>query len=340
MHSIRIAKKYKLKKGVEMKKFVLTILVVLLVLTACGNQVETPVPTVVIEPIAQSEQPTQPPVVETEEPIETAVPTEEPTTEPVEVPTEEPTDALTAPDRCPAESFQIPENLGDWTLNLGEYGEFVLLDIDGRSLFLVSDISYLIGAQLEKGEKSIASFATEGGTISFEIPSPAFLKTEVDLDILVDGEQWTFEPFASSPTGGYVIPADANVQITSMGGQNPEAVVLELYFLSGNPVDLIDISVDSENYRLICNDYIWELTIENPGDSDQEVLVGSNGLFFFSQEESEGSILVMKLLLDGEEFDIEMEYLPGLAFFEEDLSVLLKGNTEVRFLFLSTFVRE
>ncbi len=320
-----------------MKKLVSILFIVIFVLTGCAKAV-TPTPAI--------EQHTQPPVEEpteevptpTEEPTE--VPTEEPTEKPTEVPTEEPVD-VAIPDRCPDEYFQIPENLGDWTLNLGEYGEFVLLDIDGRSLFLVSDISYLIGAQLEKGEKSIASFATEGGTISFEIPSPAFLKTEVDLDILVDGEQWTFEAFASSPTGSYVVPADSEVEITSMGGQNPEAVILELYFLSGNPVEIVDINVDlSGNNRLVCNDYIWELTIENPGDSDLEVLVGSNGLFFFTQEESEGSILEMKLLVDGEEIEFKMEYLPGLAFFQEELSLLIKGNTEVKFLFFSPFVRE
>ncbi len=316
-----------------MKKLVLIFLVYIFVLTGCGNQVK-PVPTPTKEQAAQIEQPTiEPTVIVTEAPIETAVPTEEPTTEPVEEQVD-----IEIPKQCPIESYQIPEDLADWTLDTGEYGVFGFKDISKRKRSYIQISG--IGNILKQGDKEVSSFAVDGGTFSFTIPSSAILRTEMDLEIHVNDEDWTFDKaFASSPAGSYIIPAEAVVEITSTGGANPDAVILDVFFMSGNPIELVDIEVPTDSI-LTCNNLLWELTIENTNSTAFEVVVGSTETFFFVEEDTDGSILEASLLVGEDKVKMEMDFTPGMSFYGEKLSIVVKERTKIKFLFFIPFFRE
>jgi hypothetical protein len=228
-----------------MKKLVLTLLVLILVLTACGSQAVEPGSTVV-EPPAQVEQPTEAPVI-TEELIE--VPTVEPTEEPTLEPTAEP-----KPSSCPAKAFEVIQQ-DDLVAEVEEYGVFEIVEGFGLGgegvLFLRLDTTMI----------------EEYEVFTFIMPSAGFIYILEDSTIVkINNELWhKAGNIAVSPEGNIVIPRGAIVEISQ---ERHTGTILEVEFIAGKVINEEEI-IYPPVMSLSCeDDGLWLLTITNPSENE------------------------------------------------------------------------
>lgn len=212
--------------------------------------------------------PAAPTVMPTDTPME--IPTNEPTIVPTQDPTPVPTEEI--PESCPSDSFSVPEDI---TIDLGIYGEFELTNGIGLDIFVMHP---MLLNPIREGE-DVTTLYNEGGSFSFQMPSPGFAYTGKNTSITVDGEFWGEEGFAFSESGELVIPAEAQVMVETEGGFEEQESPIIVYFLSGTPTKADDISLP-ENATLSCKD-LWQITINNVDSKDIELFVntGHNLLF-------------------------------------------------------------
>lgn len=247
-----------------MKKFISFLLIVIFVLAGCNQQqVVTPAP--VIEPTAQSEQSTQPHVVETEEPIETVVPTEEPTEIPT--PTEEP-----VPDRCPEEALDVipQEKL------IAEVEEYAVLEtvqalyVGGKqSLFLRLDTTLI------EDEK----------VFEYTMPSTGFIyMLEAPTVLRINGEVWErVGNVVMSPEGSFIIPKGAQIEVSQ---EEHTGTIIEIHFVAGKVINVDDI-ITTENMYLSCEkEGIWSLTITNPSAENFSAEINTEYEYFITDFEN------------------------------------------------------
>ena len=297
-----------------MKKLMLVSLIIVFVLSGCGNQVK-PVPTPTKEPVAQIEQPT----VETEEPTEdaTVVPTEEPTEVPT--PTEEPT-PVSLPDACPVEPLKVasPEEL---FLDFGKYG----MDVIG-SFGIPNDetlyASYLMYNGKSGLDENLNKIMQEGGKFSLKMPSAGIMYIPVHETVVsVNGETW--KPFYGdiiiSPEGGMIIPTKAEITVETEGGIEKEDLMLLISFLSGEQIKSQDIKLH-EMASLSCSDEFWIVTMTN--SSTEEVVIPLDLGFPMLLKEYDG-LLAMSDTLG----DLPLEYIEnGMTIHTGDTITLEAGG--------------
>ena len=299
MHSIRMQNQQESKKKEKkMKKIMFLLIVLSILLVAC--EATPAAPTVV-----PTDKPTE---IPTKEP--TPVPTEEPTIVPTQEPTPVPTEEI--PESCPLDSFSVPEDI---TIDLGVYGEFELTNGIGLDIFVMHPT---LLNPIREGE-DVTTLYNEGGSFSFQMPSPGFAYTGKNTSITVDGEFWGEEGFAFSESGELVIPAGAQVMVETEGGFEEQESPIIVYFLSGTPTKADDISLP-ENATLSCKD-LWQITINNIDSNDIELSVNTGHNLLFPGTEDD--ILGIK-------FPNSTDFQPyAETFLRREATLKIKGNGSI-----------
>lgn len=320
-----------------MKKFISFLLIVIFVLAGCNQQqVVTPVP--VVEPTAQIEQPTEPPVVETEEPTETMVPTEEPTEtavpteEPTEIPAEESTEI---PDVCPTVGFNVgtPKDL---MLDFGENGEKHATEVAVSTKTYIKGYSTLMHYFTKNDLKKLMS----EGHLSFSMPSPGFvggykaLTIKVNnqlLDIGVEAKKFVA---GMSAEGNFVVPAGATIDIEL---NDPEALedsqtpymFLFIMFLPSEPIQMVDLSMPEMSSLIKCGE-LWEMDVTNTSNEVVSIPMETSHFLLVKDFENVHSITFTKDEVLGEDLQI------GTLLLHEE-TVNLKPGGRITFLVFNLY---
>ena len=256
MHTIRRMQKNtkNFLKEEEMKKLLFTVLFIVVLLVGGCTTAE------VVEPTAEIVEPTAEIVEPTAEIVEPTAEVVEPTAEivaPTAVPTEE-----TIPLTCPEAGIETahPEEL---LIDLGQYGGEVK----------PSEMSFLTGETYAFILNEQESLMTDGGSISFAMPSLGFVYLHEKTNLIIDGQTWErYGSLAISPKGNFLVPQGTILEIEVLGGIEFPAAIMEIMFVSGQAIPAEDILQLPEgvSYSVRCEGS-WVITVENTTEAEIEI---------------------------------------------------------------------
>ena len=262
--------------------------------------------------------------------VPTAVPTIVPATEePTEVPTEVPVVILTEDppeEPTPIPIIELPE-ICQYTLDvpvpqkitmdLREYGEYELYNSSTYDMFLMPP--FLLNP-IREAEADVSALIKEGGEFSFIMPSAGIIFTKTGT-VTIDGELWSGKYAALSPSGEFIIPAGSQVHVKADGVLSEEYSLIEAIFLSGNPVNLVDVSYP-DNTTLSCENVLWKINYKNSSTQIDELLLSTGHSVFII--DTVGSILGIKL-----PYSKDFEVFPNATLSPQEINLQMKQGGSI-----------